>query len=352
VAKNEVFDGTKWNTQFYDANDALKERPPTEYIIQDILPAASLSIFYGAPGSGKTNIVMDLCACCALGKRWLTSDTFDGFETKRVPVLWVDVDCGANLLHERWGAVLRGHGKNEIQRRAVKLQYASFLDPAFVANNDASVNEIIARANKIGARIIVFDNLGNISGGMDENTSQMIQVVAHLRYIAERTNSAVVVIHHVAKNSDTPRRSSRGHGSIDASADNAFYVESDDETLLIQQTKARRHKLPLFGAIFDYTHRDKTSDLYSFYFSGVEPELPKHIDSARRVLLEYLQKHKRANQSALVEILMKNKLSKHKALGILLLFTKCNLLKVLSGQAHNQKLYEIGNREARISLLR
>lgn len=346
-----VFDGSKWDNQFHTTKDALEERPPTEYVIEDVLPRASFNIFYGAPGSYKTNLVMDMCICSTFGSKWLQGDGFNGFASRKSCILWIDADCGIGLLHERFGAVLRGHGKNKIHQLSAQLNYSSFLDPPFAANDDAAVSEVIKRAKLLEASIIVFDNLGNISGGMDENSSQMIAVVARLRFIAEKTQAAVIAIHHVAKNSDVERKSSRGHGSIDASADNAFYIQAEDNIVTIKQTKARRHRLPEFGALFEYEQKGQSKDLKMMKFTGVEPALPPYYTKAQQIISTYFKKNKTANQITLIKLLGDNKISLHRARTVIHTFTRCNLLRIKSGLAHNQMLYEIGDANAKVSLL-
>lgn len=351
MAKITIFDGARWDSQFFGIQDALKVRPPTEYIIEDIFPRSSLTIFYGAPGSFKTNLLIDACMCVMLGLRWLAGDEFDGFKVEKSPALWIDADSGIDLLHERFGASAMYHAKNANQRGSAQLHYASFLDPTFSATEDAAVTELIQRVLKWNVGIIVFDNLGTISGGAEENTSQMIPICNRLRFIATKTRAAVIAIHHVAKNGDTDRKSSRGHGSIDASADNAFFVEADDNVVNIHQTKARRHRIPTFGALFEYEHRGKTKDLATMNFIGIEPELPAEYVKAKRIIVEYFSKHKEANQSELITLLSKSGIGNHKARSILHTFVRCNLLQLKSGHPHNQKVFSLLAIEAKLSIL-
>lgn len=345
-----IFDGAKWAGQFFSIHDALQDRPPTEYLVENILPAASLTIVYGAPGTFKTNLVMDLVMCCALERPWLSSDTFDGFITRPVSTLWVDQDTGPDLLHERFAASARGLWDHPDDAAKITLQYASHLDPPFNGSEDAPVHEIIKRAEAMGARIIVFDNLGTISGGLQENSSDMQLVTNRLRLIAVKTKAAVITIHHSAKNTENGVRSSRGHGSIDAAVDNAFYIEAAENALTLYQTKARRHKLPPFAALFEFEHRPGTKDFQTMKFIGVEPDLPPSYLKAKTFLLTHLANAKETTQSELIDALVGTKLAKHKARAILQTFEQAGFLKVQQG-AHYRKLYSLGNVDAKISLL-
>lgn len=181
MANGNIFDGAKWDDQFHNEKNALADRPPKEYLAYPVFPLPSLCLVYGISGSHKTNLIIDLAACVRFGKCWLIGEpgsNFEGFETIQTPVMWVDVDSGIETLDERFGAALRAHGKQDNKNL---LHYISFPDPSFAATNAAAKNEIIRRAIEWKCRLIVFDNLGTVSGGMDENTNQMVEVMSGLR---------------------------------------------------------------------------------------------------------------------------------------------------------------------------
>ena len=139
MPKASMFDGARWDDQFFTAKDALAPRAPTCNLIEGLVPIPSLSIFYGLPASYKTNLVIDGMTCVSLGEIWLKGDDFRGFGTLRKPILWIDADSGIDILHERFAASLRTHGKTQGQQIAAPIRYASFLDPAFCVTDDASV---------------------------------------------------------------------------------------------------------------------------------------------------------------------------------------------------------------------
>lgn len=311
-------------------------------------------MFYGLPGSGKTNLMIDGFVCASLGTCWLAGDDFDGFQTKRSPVLWIDADSGEDILHERFKASLRSHGKNVLQRDSAVLHYCSFLDPPFCTGSEGAVNEIIRRALDWKVGLIGFDNLGTVSGAADENSSQMEEVMNRLRFIAVKTRSAVVVIHHTTKqagNADSKIRiTPRGHSSIEAAIDNAFWVDMKDGLVTIRQTKCRRAPIPAFGALFEFTHRNGTHDLEIMQFIGIEPELPKDYLKAKQVIIDYMRVNGCGNQSQLIALLAKCTIGKDRAIVILRALMLCNFLKVKSGP-HNAHVYMIGDAKAKIQAI-
>ena len=226
MANGNIFDGTKWNEQFHTEKNALADRPPKEYLAYPVFPLPSLCLVYGISGSHKTNLIVDLAACVRYGKFWLVGENgsnFVGFKTIQTSVMWIDVDSGIETLDERLGAALRAHGKPDHKNF---LHYISFPDPIFAATNAAAKNEVIRRALEWKCRLIVFDNLGTVSGGMDEYTNQMVEVMSGLRFIAQKSNACVIAIHHDTKQ-ERGRKTPRGHSSIEAALDLALWITSD-----------------------------------------------------------------------------------------------------------------------------
>lgn len=352
MATKSLFDGSKWDSQFFTAKDALTPRPPTCYLIDGLIPIPSLSIFYGLPASYKTNLVIDGLVCVSLGATWLAGEDFRGFGTLKKPILWIDADSGIDILHERFAASLRSHGKTQSQQVAAPIHYASFLDPAFCVTDDASVTELIRRAKLLDSGAIVFDNLGTISGGVDENSPLMIPLMSRLRQIASRARVAVILIHHIVKHEQKNHRSTpRGHGSIEAALDFAFHVSADDNLVTIENTKSRRARQPTFSALFEYEHKPNTQDLLKMNFLGMKPELPAEYVTARRALLTFFEKNNQANQGELVSVIKSKKIGDNKARAILHTLTRSNFLALKSGQARNQNIYKLGNKDAEIILV-
>jgi hypothetical protein len=343
TTRAQNFDGSKWDTQFFTEKDALKERPPREYLIHPILPMPSLCLVYGISGSHKTNLVIDAAVCCRLGKRWLEGDTasqFKGFETKQTSVLWVDVDSGDETLHERFGASIRAHNKNR-DCPDCKIHYISFPDPAFTAIDDAAKNEVIRRALLWKCRLIVFDNLGTISGGMDENTAQMVQVMAGLRFIAYKSKACVIGIHHDSKYDNGNRKTPRGHTSIESSLDLALWIQNTDDVVTATRTKTRGARFDPFMAHWEFSHKPGTVDLSTAQFVGDGFQIDPISEKSKQAICTYLKKNKQANQSVLINLgqSVKPPISQQRMRAEIRKLELDNTLQVKPHQEKNQKIY-------------
>lgn len=257
-----------WDWQ--GVKEACRPKEPREYIVTGLLPVPSVSTFFGTPGALKTMIAQDMALCVAKGQPWLgglPGENVTGFVCKSSPVLWTDVDNGLDRLERRFAALVKGLDVSE----DAPLWYVSFPLPPFVASNKKAREEILLMVREVGAKLVVFDNLGTVSGGADENSSEMVGVMSGLRLIAEEGNCAVVVIHHSNKG-DATRLGNRlrGHSSIEGALDLALMIEreGDEDTINIRSTKTRDIPVQPFAAVWTYK-QDAEGDLVEGRFFGL-----------------------------------------------------------------------------------
>lgn len=284
--------------------DAYKPKPPREYVIENLLPLPSLTVIFGNPGDLKTMLSQDLCLCVAAGKPWLEGlpdqDEIKAFTCQQAPVLWVDVDNGLDRTERRFAALGKALGISE----AAPLAYISFPTPPFVASSKKSIDRIVEAATTTGARLIVIDYLGAISGGADENSSEMVAVMSGLRWIAEMTGAAVVVIHHKTKaNKSRAGHSLRGHSSIEGAVDLALLIEREEgaDSITVKSTKTRDAPVEPFEALWTYESDGRDLVKGRFFGLGVaETEADSDRRQAREAILEVLGETPGLSQRKLV----------------------------------------------------
>lgn len=266
-----------WLKETRTLEDALQPRPPTIYAVEPLFAVPSLNILYGAPAAMKSLILADLAVCIAAGLDWLpplphnTSGAVKPFKTTQNTCLWLDFDNGAHRTANRLAAFARGH-----QATSAPLFYLSMPSAPFDANKPSAVSEMVDYVRNISAGFVCIDNLMTISGGKDENSPEIGQTLANLRFIAEKTESAVVLIHHARKANGFRGGLGddlRGHSSIRGAVDLALLVEREEGTdsVKITATKTRDIAPEPFGALFTYTHGLGTYDLETAKFFGEQP---------------------------------------------------------------------------------
>jgi len=187
-----------WRSQLITLDDMYAPLPPVEYLAGHMFEVPSLNILFGAPGTLKSFILADLAVCVAAGLPWLPplpGEAGRSLPVRQSPVLWVDLDNGKRRVQERFAALGRGHGTP----RGAPLHVISMPRPWFVAGDSERMGEAAQLVRDLGVRFIVVDNLGTACGGVDENTTAMIDVMSQLRQLSEYTEAAIIVVHHQRK---------------------------------------------------------------------------------------------------------------------------------------------------------
>lgn len=270
-------------------SDAFTPRPPREYIVEGLFPLSSLSIVFGAEGSMKSLLMMDMAICISEGLPWLQYE--DGseckFKTKKSNVLYIDCDNGSLTDDERINAFALSHGMGADERSP--FTYIAMPENFDISNQDCKNNlSIILQALQI--KVLILDNLGLINSA-DENSHDMAAVMSNLRQLADR-GICVIVIHHQRKSNGAGGKLGemlRGHSSIAASLDLSFFVSRKDineNDIMIIPTKSRFAPIELFGAKFTYTWISDTKELETALFVSydVENEQGKAITLIPQIL--------------------------------------------------------------------
>lgn len=283
-----------WDDQLFTLRDAYQDRPALEYIIAGLIPAGSLSIIYGPPGSLKSMLLADALVATAAGLSWL------GRDVKQSPVLWIDFDNGKRRTHERFEALAKARNLSE----DTPIFYYSLPMPWLNAGNLSDIEALERRIIARNARIVVVDNLGLITPAADENSADMIQVMSHFRILAENTGAAISLIHHTRKNNGITARageSLRGHSSIESAIDLALRVdrEADSNFITIQSTKSRDNDVAQFGAEFRFEHKFGTNELSEATFSAAEMDDTTSDKAIKRAIIEIVRDNPMLNQKEL-----------------------------------------------------
>lgn len=293
--------------------DAYQLQPPLYYVVDGLLPAPSLSIVYGGPGSLKSMLLADMAVCVAGGIPWLSqlpekSGAALSFATTQSPVLWIDFDNGKRKTRERIGALGRGHGLAE----DAPLHYVSMPLPWLNASDRTIVGELVKLIKHNKYRLVIIDNLGLVTGDVEENSGEMAMVMGHFRWLSEETDCAVVVVHHQRKSTnstgDGARKgeSLRGHSSIEASLDLALLVERSGQSdgIVITTTKVREYlDFEDFGALWTFEHVPETRQLWrgKFFARQVETSEEAANSVIKQMIRESLHGEKAMTQTNVVD---------------------------------------------------
>lgn len=242
--------------------DALIKKPRIGYLVDKVLQAGSVSIWYGYPGSLKSNIVMDMAMAVATGKSWLPSmppdTTVIGRSVVQTSTIWIDIDNGEDVTEER----IRAFGSVYGADKDTPFYYMPYPDIRAVSPRYmADLTNFILSKN-LFQPFIIIDTLLRAARVKDENASEMDTVMYNIRKMAEDLKATIAMISHSNKvNAGRAGNALRGHSSIEGGVDSVFRVTRDGNSDLIEITneKARRKPVDAFTARWTYD-ADPVSD--------------------------------------------------------------------------------------------
>ena len=198
--------------------------PPVRWLVRGILPAEGLAAIYGASGSGKSFLALDLLATVARGEPW-----FD-HKTAPCPVTYVALEGEAGL-SQRVRAYEKRHGALPVKVR-------------FVAQplNLLTAQDITDLASAVGAAgggggAICIDTLNRASTGSDENDSKdMGRIIDAAKQLQQSVGGLVLLVHHSGKDAS---KGLRGHSSLHAALDAAIEVTKTEHQRSWRTTKSK-----------------------------------------------------------------------------------------------------------------
>lgn len=295
MTSNQEGDCSVSTWKFYGLKDAFAAPAKPTYVVEGLLRVPSLSIFFGAPETYKTMLLVDMAACVAAGEPWLPAETDDHKKVERAtlkggrPVLVCDFDQGLYETHNRIAALTHTRG---LTAQDGNFHYVSMPEPRLDASTQEHTKELgrLLQQKKLDVKLLVIDNLRLISGRVDENNSQMSTVMNNLRKLSDTIRAAVVVIHHQRKMSQPGSRRGdalRGHSSIEASLDLAILVEEtkDEGIVKLSPTKSRFARVDPFAARFRCKRKSDGAELEEASFTGLRADSIGKEGQVQRAIL-------------------------------------------------------------------
>jgi putative DNA primase/helicase len=197
---------------FRSADDIADNFKPMDWSIRGLLPRRGIGFFIAPSHAGKSFAIIDLAGHLGQGRNWLGHKI-----AQKYCVLYVTGE-GRDGVDQRLRAwILRNggtHGNVAVMESPPNL----FADGNAEARIVAAAKALMAATGSECA-LIVFDTLASLCTGMDENSAQDVgKLTKRMRGIAEKTDAAIMVVHHTGVTNQT-----RGRGS------SAFFGNGDFE---------------------------------------------------------------------------------------------------------------------------
>lgn len=189
---------------------------PIAWTVKGLFPERGLGLVYGAPGAGKSFLMLDVACAIAQGNNWL------GRKTRRAPVVYLCLE-GERGFAQRILAWEHANGK-----RAPELLMV-IADSFHLHNSDDTValSQAIVRWVKtlpsgLACPVVIVDTLNRAMPGCEENGSaDMGRSLEGCAVLQKATGGLVLLVHHSGKDTD---KGPRGHSSLQAAADASIFV--------------------------------------------------------------------------------------------------------------------------------
>ena len=211
------------------APDLLAEvTEPTEWILDDYLPAGALALIAGKPKEGKTTLVYQFAVQVAQGGIFL------GRPTKKGGVLILAVEEHRRDVKAR----LQGLGADTLDNLFLRIDSLS-PSPTFFAGLSAFIADH-------DITLVIIDTLAAFWSIENENdASEMTRAVKPLLGLARESGACVLLIHHARKSEGSHGDEIRGSGALFGLVDIAIVMKRHSvETQRLLQAQSRYPETP------------------------------------------------------------------------------------------------------------
>ena len=195
------------------------------WVIKDVLPQAELVVMYGASGSGKSFLALDMAAAIARGVEWR------GKRARQGRVAYIAAEGGGGFRKR-----LKAYGQhNEIDLASLELGVIHAAPNMMEAKDAADVVKAIKAWG--GADIVIVDTFAQVMPGANENAGEDVgKALTHCKRIHELTGAMIILIHHAGKDAS---KGARGWSGLRAAADAELEVVREATGRALRLTKSK-----------------------------------------------------------------------------------------------------------------
>lgn len=218
-----LLQGSPYSSNFM-SRDQLDEIRKPDPLIEGVIPRGSYGLLTGRDRSYKSFLALDWALCVATGTPW------SGNYVESARVLYV-VGEGLHGFRSRVEA-----WEHKQQTRVATDRLIVVPKPPDLHKAGEYFDFLCTVVHKLKAELVVVDTLRRVSGGADENSSQMGPVVNNLGRIRDCTNNGTVLVVAHTNKGDVD---SRGYSGIEDDADFVHHVKRSRTRLTLTTTKMK-----------------------------------------------------------------------------------------------------------------
>ena len=247
---------------------AFEERPPIEYLVENIVVKGGVYVFFGNPGAKKTSALLSLISSISSETPWC------GMKTKKTKILWLDEELGEDFFSRKLAAALRGCFSDE----TAPIEFISLAGWQLDTDRDAEILRMQIEESKAG--LVVIDVLANVMSGDENSVKDVRPVFLNIKRIAKKTGAAFIIIHHSNKVGNY-----RGSSFILGNVDAMIKVSSEQNSQFITfETEKVRYGTPqkwAARAIWE-------DDIFYLQSTNATPKNKDNYSKSEKYVIRYL----------------------------------------------------------------
>lgn len=206
------------------------------WLVKHTVPADSMGIIFGASGTFKSFLALDLAMHVAHGMQWM------GKKTARGSILYVAAEGGAGLW-KRIEAWHRVHARKWTDAEIMVCPVAADL----LEDADLLAASMRAKAPESTPVLVVVDTLSQTFGGEENSATEVSAYLRNLgKNIRDAWRCAVLVVHH---SGHVATERPRGSSALRANVDFMFGVHRDESEMLAKMSCAKQKDGDLFDEV-------------------------------------------------------------------------------------------------------
>ena len=195
--------------KIYSADDYVARPNKLKWFVKGVVPKAELVAIFGASGSGKTFITLDIACRVALGLKWF------GIQCQQSNVLYVVAE-GAMGFQDRLQAWCRHNNVNlsELRKRLFVLGD----QPNMTEKDDVKALLASIKGQCANVDLVVVDTMAQVTAGANENSGEdMGRFLGFCKAIGRALSATVALVGHSGKDAGKGLRGWSGvKGALDA----------------------------------------------------------------------------------------------------------------------------------------
>ena len=251
--------------------------PKVNWLVENTIKEAGITIFGGPAGSFKTWCSMQLALACATGTPFI-----EEFKTNKCDVLYIDEENGQTGLINKFSRIIKGHGLSE----KIPNIHISFLNGITLDTEEGRtiLDLIIEEKNP---KLVIIDSAVRCMTGEEDKSKDVKMIFATLKKYLKERQISFVLIHHTKKGDSSGLTGLRGSGDFGAFADVVLMFNTVENIITVSMAKNRYIDCKSVGTYIVKVHDGE--DSIRFEYNGEKKKPISALDSCLISLREWIK---------------------------------------------------------------